>query len=549
MHTQGTPIPGSVSSRLSANMSLREKIGQLLMVGFPGPVATPEVLSLIRTHHVGGVVLFARNLGTPAQIQALTASLQQAAREGGQRYPILISVDQENGQVRRFGESATTFPGNMALGAIDGEQGLQMTQQIAYASGRELKALGINMNLAPVADVNNNPANPVIGVRSFGEDPQQVGAHVAAMVRGYREAGIISNLKHFPGHGDTAIDSHLNLPTLPFDRQRLDNIELVPFRQGIAAGADSIMSGHLYLPELMPAGQQLPATISPEIIQQLLREELGYQGVVITDCLCMKAVADTVGIKRGAILALKAGNDIVLISHAYDLFVPTLDAIEAALTDGELSMDMIDTAVERILALKARMLSWDDLPTPDALQDIKNPAHLQLGTQAYEQSTTLVRDQQQLLPLNLTEEQRLLVIRPPFPQRSLAMDGGDPTQYLSTQLQQRHANTQMLSIEVENAQKVLQGIDLIASHSAMIIIVTINANLDTYQKDLVQRVWQTGKPLIGLAISNPYDLLAFPQLGTYLTTYEYTQPALNAAVRVLFGEIVAHGKLPITIEL
>jgi beta-N-acetylhexosaminidase len=524
-------------------MSHTEKIGQLLMVGFPGKTATPEILTLIREHHIGGIVLFARNLSTPQQIQELTQSLQQAACEAGHRYPLLISVDQENGLVRRFGNSATIFPGNMALGAIDGPDATAITQRIARATGEELRAMGINMNLAPVADVNNNPANPVIGVRSFGEDPQRVGQLVAAMVHGYREAGIITSLKHFPGHGDTTIDSHLGLPSLPFDHQRLSELELIPFQQGITAGADSIMVGHLALPALVPDTPTYPATVSPQIIRELLRTEMGYQGVVITDCLEMNAIAETLGVAAGAVMAIQAGADIVLVSHCYDRQLASLEAIHNAIEQGQLDSTTIDKAVERILCLKARMLSWDSLPDTAALQIVNSPEHARLSASAYERSTTVVRDLNQQLPLHLQPEQRLLIVQPPHPQHTLAVDGGQPADYLIEQIRQRHANSEVLRIKPEHAQQIRQSIAAIASSFATIIVVTTNANLDAYQGKLVQSLLHTGKPLIGLAIYNPYDLLAFPQLETYLVTYEYTPPALETAVRVLFGEIPPQGKL------
>src|SRR5579871_3149457 len=238
----------------TAGLTLEEQIGQLFMVGFDGTSATPGVLDLIERYNVGGIIFFTRNIGTAQQVSDLTRNLQAAAFAAGQRAPLLISIDQENGMVRRLGEDMTAFPGS--------------------------KALGINMNLAPVADVNNNPANPVIGVRSFGEDPQQVARLTAAAVRGYRAAGVVSSLKHFPGHGDTATDSHRALPVIPHTMERLNAVELVPFKSGIAAGADSVMIAHIFLPALMPA-DGLPATVSPAVIQGLLREQLGYAGVVV----------------------------------------------------------------------------------------------------------------------------------------------------------------------------------------------------------------------------------------------------------------------------
>ncbi|HLL79961.1 MAG TPA: glycoside hydrolase family 3 N-terminal domain-containing protein, partial [Ktedonobacteraceae bacterium] len=232
---------------MSDSLTLDEQVGQIVMAGFHGTSPSPEILDLVQRHHVGSVLLFSRNIRDAEQVFELTARLQAAARDAGHRSPLLIALDQENGIVQRLGDAATIFPGNMALGATRSKE---LAFQVAQATGRELRALGINFNLAPVVDVNNNPANPVIGARSFGEDAQLVAGMGAAMVRGYREAGVIACLKHFPGHGDTAVDSHLALPTIPHSPDRLDALELVPFRSGMQAGAESVMIAHVAFPSL-----------------------------------------------------------------------------------------------------------------------------------------------------------------------------------------------------------------------------------------------------------------------------------------------------------
>src|SRR6266705_5962467 len=280
------------------------------------------------------------------------------AKTAGHPAPLLIAIDQENGIVQRLGQGTTLFPGNMALGAIGSEQ---LAYDVAQATGRELKSLGINMNLAPVVDVNNNPANPVIGVRSFGEDPQQVARLGAAMVKGYRAAGILSCLKHFPGHGDTAVDSHLSLPVIPYTLQRLEALELVPFRSGMKAGAESVMIAHVAFPTLAEQNT-LPATLSPSIVQGLLREQLDFKGVILSDCMEMRAISDTFGTERAAVTALQAGNDLVLVSHTYTRQRGSTEAIEAAVRAHELNAQAVRQAAERVLKLKTHYLSWNDLP-------------------------------------------------------------------------------------------------------------------------------------------------------------------------------------------
>ncbi|HTI13090.1 MAG TPA: beta-N-acetylhexosaminidase [Dictyobacter sp.] len=530
-------------SQLTQNMTLEEQVGQLLVVGFPGTTVTPEITELIQKHHVGGIILFARNVASARQVQELTNQLQELARQAGHRYPLFIAIDQENGMVRRLGDHCTTFPGNMALGAIGSEE---IAYEVALATGRELRALGINLNFAPVADVNNNPANPVIGIRSFGEDPQTVGKLTAAMVRGYHAAHVLTCLKHFPGHGDTAVDSHLSLPVIPHDLQRLEEIELVPFAAGFAAGTDSIMTAHISMPAFMVAGEQ-SATVSPTIIQGLLREKMGFTGLSITDCLEMKAISETIGVERGSVLALLAGNDLVLISHRADRQMKSIAAILKAVRENELASEMIEQATEHVLACKARTLAWSDLPDEDDLRLVNSPEHHQLRDRAYALSTTIVKNEDQLIPLRLISSDRLLVLFPQPENYTQAADKYRPAELLLNTIKQHHSNVEGRIIKPHPTSEQYQDIAQASHTFAIILVVTLNANLDSYQGELVHYIRQTGKPVIGLAVYNPYDVLAYPDISTYLTTYEYTQPALEAATRVLFGDASARGRLPVSI--
>jgi len=555
-------------------MSLEEQIGQVLMVGFWGNTPSQEIIDLIQHYHVGNIILFSRNVRAAQQVLELTRSLQMIAKKAGHRYPLLIAIDQENGIVQRLGQAATIFPGNMALGAIDSEE---ITFQVALATGQELKALGINMNLAPVVDVNNNPANPVIGVRSFGEDPQQVARLGAAMVKGYHAAGILSCLKHFPGHGDTAIDSHLALPTIPYGLERLEALELVPFRSGIKAGADSVMIAHVAYPA-MARRDMLPATLSPAIVKGLLREKLGFNGAILSDCMEMKAISDTFGTEQATVMALQAGIDLVLVSHHYTQQQGSIKAIEEgsvyraersgadiamgegygeAVHTNELSPQAVQQAAERVLKLKAHSLSWNDLsPTGRAqgiaptMGEVAWQAHIQLQNQAYELSTTLIRNEEALLPLHLDAGESIIVLSPQRNTLTMVEDRYYSDEILVDVIKQHHAAVRLEVIvaiapgTVENAWgQLLQT----TSKADIFIVATVNAHLDEQQAELVRYLVSSGRRVIGIAVRNPYDLLVFPQLRTYLATYEYSRPALVAAVRVLFGERQAQGHLPVTI--
>lgn len=532
-------MPGSAS-----DLTLEEQIGQLLMVGFPGTTPTPQLIRLIQQYHVGNIILFSRNVQSAQQLHELTASLQEIAREASQRYPLLIAIDQENGMVQRLGEDATIFPGNMALGAVGSEQS---AYEVALAAGLELRALGVNLNLAPVVDVNNNPANPVIGVRSFGEDPQQVARLAGAQIRGYHDAGVATCIKHFPGHGDTATDSHLAMPTVPYEMKRLESVELVPFKSGIAASTDCVMTAHIYFPALMGA-TNLPATLSPAVIRHLLREQLGFQGVILTDCLEMNAVSETVGVGRGAVLAKQAGNDLILISHRYDRQLAGIEALKAAVQSGEIASEAIQEAAERVLALKRRLEEREQRQsvTP-TLAEVGSAAHRQLRDQIYERSTTLVRNEQNVLPLHLDAAQRLLLIYTHRDIWTQVEDKGYPEAFLAESLRKRHASTDVIVLTERTAPADYERLYSAAREADALLMVTVNALHDPQQVQVMQDLIKIGRPLVGLAPYSPYDLLAFPELGTYVVTYEYTYPAIAAAVRVLFGEISPQGRLPVSL--
>lgn len=530
-------------SDYTRGMELERQIGQLLSVGFYGTTPTPEIIDLIQNHHVGNIIFFARNIESAHQVHQLTSELQRIARDAGHPYPLLISTDQENGMVRRFGKSATSFPGNMALGAIDSEQ---ETYEITLATGKELRALGVNMNLAPVADVNNNPANPVIGVRSFGEHAPHVSRHLVAAIKGYQEAGVITNLKHFPGHGDTAVDSHQALPVIPHTLERLEEIELVPFRAGIVTGADSIMIAHVYLPALMKE-EMLPATISREIITGLLRERLGFNGVITTDCLEMNALADTVGIPRGTVMALQAGADIALISHHYEYQKAGLAAVLEAVQKGELTKAQITTAAERVLQLKASYLSWDDLPGEGSVRQIATPEHLDLSKRSFAHSTTLVRNAQQLVPVTGKQAQHPLFLFPETDHATFAADRYPSLEELQTAITEHFPTAEVLAVPSQRDEATEARLQEAIAGSSTLVVVTVNANRYQPQADLVHSLLQQEKPVIGLAVYDPYDLLTFPELETYLVTYEYTLPAFEAALDVLQGKQTAQGKLPVSI--
>src|SRR6266702_895864 len=525
-------------------MTLEEQIGQLLMVGFWGSTPSLKIIDLIQRYHVGNVILFSRNIHETQQVLELTQKLQEIAEEAGQRYPLLIAIDQENGIVQRLGDMVTIFPGNMALGATGSEE---IAYKVAMATGNELKALGINMNLAPVVDVNNNPANPIIGVRSFGENPSLVARLGAAMVKGYRAAGILSCLKHFPGHGDTAIDSHLSLPVIPYTLQRLEALELVPFSSGIEAEADSVMIAHVAFPALAEQNT-LPATLSSTIVEGLLREQLDFKGVILSDCMEMQAISDTFGSELAAVMALRAGIDLVLVSHEYTRQRASIEAIQASIQSHELNAEVVRQAADHVLRLKGRYLSWNDIVTSTTVPAIIGcEEHIKLQSETYELSTTLVRNDEALLPLRPDSGERIVVLSPQRNLKSMVEDRYYSDELLVDILQQYHSPVEIMPISPGPVEDDCAMLLQTTRESDIFVLATVNAHRDVQQAELVRCLISSGRHIIVIAIHNPYDLQAFPQLSTYLCTYEYSQPALVAAVQVMFGEKHAKGNLPVSI--
>ncbi|RMH08379.1 MAG: beta-N-acetylhexosaminidase [Nitrospirae bacterium] len=325
-------------------MPVLPPVGQVFLIGFHGTDLTSEQIAWLQELRPGGVILFARNLESPLQVAALTAALQTHVGDE----PLLIAIDQEGGRVSRLPKGFTIFPAAATIAACGS---LDVAYAAAAVTARELKAVGINMNLAPVLDVNTNPENPVIGDRAFGSDPEQVSRYGLATMEGLHDNGVVACGKHFPGHGDTLLDSHHALPTVGLSRERLETIESHPFRQAIARGLEAIMSAHVVYPGFDP---MQPATLSSILLTEVLREQLGFRGVVLTDDLEMRAIIDHFSIEEAAVRALQAGADMILICHDSARQVAAFRAVQQALEAGELDPGRIQASIARIQALKKR---------------------------------------------------------------------------------------------------------------------------------------------------------------------------------------------------
>ncbi len=521
------------------DLSLEQAIGQKLMLSFVGREPSPAIRTLLRQQHVGGITLFrALNISEPTQVRRLTTALQAAAAEAGMP-PLLIAADQEGGQLMAIDGGTTCFPGNLALGATGSAE---LTYRAGYAIGRELAAMGVNVNYAPICDVNSNPHNPVIGTRSFGEDPAQVMRLSAAMVRGMQAAGVAATAKHFPGHGDTSNDSHGGVVVVPHDRTRISHVEMPPFMAAIEAGVRLVMTSHLALPAF-DEGTPLPATLSATILRGLLRRDLGFDGVIVSDALDMAAIAQGPGLVIDALAATAAGVDLLLLNTE----VPIQQQVYAALVQATQRRllahnDVMDSAA-RILALK-RWLAQQPQPP---IEVVGAAEHQALAAEIAARSVTLVRDEAQLLPLRLAPDQRVAVILP----RPVDLTPADTSSYvacsLAAQLRAFHPAIDEFLTTANPDTNEIAGLAQRVSDYDLVIVGTINATAQPGQAALVRRVLASATPTLVVALRTPYDLSMFPEAPTYLCTYSILQPALAALAQALWGQIPFSGRLPVSI--
>ncbi|WP_306665862.1 beta-N-acetylhexosaminidase [Paenibacillus oleatilyticus] len=522
-----------------AGMTLEDKVGQLIQAGFHSLEPDEHILDLIERRRIGGVILFARNVQSTAQVAALTGKLQEAAQRAGTA-PLWISIDQEGGMVARITEGVALMPGAMAIAAGGS---VKAAYEAALVAGRELRALGVNMNFAPDLDINNNPANPVIGVRSFGEAPEAVAEYGAASIRGFQDAGVSATAKHFPGHGDTATDSHLDLPTIPHSRERIEAVELVPFRRAVAAGVDAVMSSHIVFPAFEP--ERLPATLSRRVLTGLLREELGFDGVIVTDCMEMQAIAAHYGTVQAAVMAVEAGADIVLISHSREQQEGALDALLEAVRSGRISEERIDASVRRLLALKRKRLAAGTESHEAALRLVGCEAHRQTARRIGEASVTLVKDEERLLPLRRIPT---LVIHTSAVATSIADEAVEIPHTLGKALAAQGLDVIERIIPVSPDGEALQALLMQVKPFGQVVVGTYNASFFPGQVRLIEALRSLGKRPVVVALRNPYDLREFPDVSTYAAVYESRPLALDSAAKGLTGAIPMWGRLPVTIS-
>jgi beta-N-acetylhexosaminidase len=521
-------------------LTLRERVGQMLMT----PTQTEfmnvsgerfaELKKQVTELALGGVIVRG---GSPHEVAALTNELQRASR-----VPLLVAADYERG-LRMQMKNGTPFTNNMGVAAAG-------DPRAAHAQGKitaeEARAVGVNWLFGPVADINNNPDNPVISVRSFGEDPARVAEFVSAAVRGVREGGALSTAKHFPGHGDTAVDSHIGLATIRADRARLERVELVPFRAAIAAGADAVMTAHIALP--LVTDDELPASLSPKVTGDILRRELGFDGLIVTDSLGMGAITKGFPGGEAAARAIRAGADLALSPPDPKA---ALDSILEAVRRGEITEARVEESVRRILRAKYRLgLAANRTVDLSAVSNVvERPASVLEARRVAEDSITVLRNGGGLLPLDAARAARALFV-------VVAADE-DPEEGRTfiPEVRRRVKDARVLRAEPKTSAGEYEKFLAEASKAELVVVAPFvkraaskgTVALPEAQAEFVRRLIASGRPVAVAAFGGPYLIRQFPEAPVYLTAYAVEDVAQAAAVRVLFGEVPARGRLPVRI--
>jgi beta-N-acetylhexosaminidase len=549
-------------------MTLDDKVGQLLVSSFQSEFMSTEssefeaLVKSVHEYHVGGFHVFggaeaapdvlldahygSTTLGQPLAAASILNRLQAIAP-----YPLLNSADFETGAGFRL-EGATTFPRNMAFGAAGDDR-------LAYEAGRitaiESRAIGVQVNFGPVVDVNNNPRNPVINTRSYGEDPALVGRLGSAYVRGLQDGGMIATLKHFPGHGDTDVDSHLGLPIIKDPRATIEATELPPFKAGIAAGAGAVMTGHIEMPALDPS-PNMPTTLSEPIVSGVLRRELGFEGLVYTDSMGMAGVTQIYKPGDAAVRAVKAGNDVVL--HSPDEGA-AFAGLKTAVESGEISRARLDASVERVLRAKAFAgLHRARAVNLDALAGIVGGrAHQAVADEVSQRSITLVKDQRSQVPLTAPRDAQVLylsILDSPSGWRIAA-----PSRAFIPELKQRWPNVTAIELSERSTANEIELVRAAAPrYDAIVASVFVRAasgsgrmdlpaNMQALLRALSRQTEQSRKPFVAVLFGNPYTATFLADVPAIIVTYDFYDRAERSAVRALAGEAPITGKLPIAL--
>ncbi len=523
------------------SLTLRQKVAQMIVAFTETQYLSdnsPEYLDLVhmvRDEQIGG---FVTSLGNIYEQAMLLNNLQKLAR-----IPLLVSSDYEYGLGMRL-LGGLSFPSNMAFGAT---RDSSLVYEFGRVVGEEAREVGVGQVYAPVSDVNDNPDNPIINVRSFGENQYLVARLASAFVKGVQTEGAIATAKHFPGHGDTRVDSHMGLPVVDFGYGRLDTLELVPFRADIAAGVKSVMVAHIAFPAI-DNQPDVPGTLSPTITTGLLQDSLGFHGLIVTDAMTMKGVTKEFSAADAAIRAVKAGADIILMPPGNEV---AIDAIVGAVNRGEIPESTIDNAVRKILDVKSELrLNQDRFVNPDAIpKEVGIEGHVRLAELAARRSITIVKNNDNILPLQYDQPSPILCL--------VVSDNGDPfvASYFKQELMKRYHEVRFMQIDPSsNEIDFKNAMDAVKNSDIVLIpaFISWSAGLGTVDfppqvQAFLQKVSDSGKPTVMVSFGNPYLLRSVPDVSAYVCAYGSMRVSVQAAVQAMFGEINVSGKLPVTI--
>ncbi|AUS08846.1 hypothetical protein C1X05_08300 [Laceyella sacchari] len=511
------------------SLSLEQKIGQLLVGQAEGTALSESFRRFIERVPLAGYRINGPNIEHPAQVKKLTSDIQQAYTASGLDLPVIFACDQEGGVLSVFGDCVTEFPGSMALGATGS---VELTELQAQQVGWELAEMGINHLLAPVADLNLEKTNPVIGVRAFGDDPVQVASHCFHFSLGANRGGVAVCAKHFPGHGNTAADTHVGLAVNHATEEVLRQTEYVPFKKLVDGGIDSVMVSHV----VCSACSSLPASLSEEVISGLLRREMGYDGLVISDDLAMGAVRNLYSAGEAVLRFILAGGDIAFIHDSRDSVEEAFYRLVQAVEQGELTEERIDTSLKRILRFKQKIAAYQQS------RKLPSISGEELVRQIAEQSITLVCDPRHLLPLS--PDTKLLVISPRLSDLSEADTSSQQELKLAAYVKQAFPHTVCVELAPDEAEQALAELRLQAAEADVILQGTVNAYRFPGQIAVMKELAKM-RPLIAIMLRDPYDSELIPHDVTTLATYAATKQQLATLVRQLLGEVACMGGVPV----
>lgn len=513
-------------------LTLKQKIGLRIMTGLPGPTLDPGFIRMVKAHQISNVILFRRNVRNNEQLARLCHEIQEVIfRETG--HGALIAIDQEGGIVTRLGPDGINIPGAMAVAATGDPKN---AYNAGLITGLELKSLGINFNFAPVLDVNSNPENPLIGVRSYGDTPGTVIRYGLEMMHGLTDAGILCCAKHFPGHGDTTVDSHLDLPRVEKALPGLLQTELVPFQAAIGRGIPAIMSAHILFPKIEQ--EMLPATLSRTILTGLLKNRLGFRGLIATDCLEMNAIKSFYGTVKGAVLAAQAGADLILISHSEDLASQAAQALEETYRSGKLDPAEFEASVEKILALKAQYACLSNQSRREERDRDRERAQ-----DIREAGVTLVHAPDGKLP-PLGAHPYFLGSAPGAV--SQVADGPDSrldfTRYFCEKI-----GGHPVSLTENPTEKDLEAAARQSAASSCLVVGLDHETRNPFLLRLAEKWSESGVPVFVVALRSPYVLKGLNPHFFQLCIYEYSAASFEALAKVLAGQRAATGRLPVAL--